>query len=55
MAVEARAREAGRSMIAERLRELTGRDFGPAPNASSSDQAGAVTKWKEWWKSQGRK
>jgi hypothetical protein len=36
------------------LKELTRKDFGPAPNASPTDRAGAVAKWKEWWKSQDR-
>ena len=37
------------------LKELTGKDFGPAANANPTDRAGAVAKWKEWWKAQGGK
>lgn len=34
------------------LKELTGKDFGPAANASPTERAGAAAKWKEWWKNQ---
>jgi hypothetical protein len=37
------------------LRDLSGKDFGPAPTANPTDRAGAVAKWKEWWKNQGGK
>jgi hypothetical protein len=37
------------------LKELTGKDFGPAANASPTDRAAAAAKWKEWWRSQGGK
>ena len=37
------------------LKELSGKDFGPAPNAGPRDRIGASARWKEWWKSQGRK
>ncbi|HLJ95577.1 MAG TPA: hypothetical protein VKU02_20540 [Gemmataceae bacterium] len=35
------------------LKELAGKDFGPAVNASATDRTEAVMKWKEWWKNQG--
>jgi hypothetical protein len=37
------------------LKELTGKDFGPAADASPTERAGAAAKWKEWWRSQGGK
>jgi hypothetical protein len=37
------------------LKELAGKDFGPVPNATPTDRAAAVAKWKEWWKSQSGK
>jgi hypothetical protein len=37
------------------LRELTGKDFGPEPHASSEDKARAAAQWQAWWEgSQGR-
>jgi hypothetical protein len=29
-----------------------GKDFGPAPNASTGDRAAAVQKWRTWWQGQ---
>lgn len=36
------------------LKALTTQDFGPPPNANRTEQADAVSKWKEWWKRQRR-
>jgi hypothetical protein len=32
------------------LRELTGKDFGPAPGATAEQSARAIAEWKAWWK-----
>jgi hypothetical protein len=37
------------------LKSLTGKDFGPAKDASRTDHANAVAAWKAWWKDKGGK
>jgi hypothetical protein len=32
------------------LKELTGKDFGPEPDASRAERKAAVAEWKAWWK-----
>jgi hypothetical protein len=34
------------------LKDISGKDFGPAPGASPEDRAKAIAAWKEWVKSQ---
>ncbi len=34
------------------LKSLTGKDFGPAPNATSSDKTRAIFAWRNWLKTQ---
>jgi hypothetical protein len=35
------------------LKNLSGQDFGPGPEASRAERAQAVTAWKDWWAKQG--
>jgi hypothetical protein len=35
------------------LRELTGQDFGPDPEATRAERLAAVNAWKAWWKKHG--
>ena len=37
------------------LKALTGKDFGPGADASLAERAQAITKWKDWWSSNGEK
>jgi hypothetical protein len=34
------------------LKALTQKDFGPATDATPRERAGAMVRWKEWWKRQ---
>jgi hypothetical protein len=36
------------------LKSLTGRDFGPAANATRNEIREAVSAWRDWWSKQGR-
>jgi uncharacterized protein (TIGR03067 family) len=37
------------------LRDLSGQDFGPEPNADRAVQARALTRWRDWWTKGGRR
>jgi HEAT repeat protein len=34
------------------LRQITGQDFGPEPDASREERRAAVQAWRDWWKKQ---
>jgi uncharacterized protein (TIGR03067 family) len=37
------------------LRELSGQDFGPEPNADRAALARSITRWRDWWAKGGRR
>ena len=43
--------DAVRDCAAQSLRRITGRDFGPPPDADGAARRRAVARWKRWYKS----
>ncbi|HEY8505436.1 MAG TPA: HEAT repeat domain-containing protein, partial [Gemmataceae bacterium] len=50
--IEALADRDGAVVAAARgaLKELTGQDYGPGPDASPAERAGAIAEWQNWWR-----